>query len=84
MLVSAYTTGRSFLDRKITGQSFSVGLCYVLLLGVCMGWLLSLGKVSFLLTLVVIAIAAVGSSETCCRLLFACFPFFNVMGAMSR
>ena len=81
MLASAYATGRSFLDRKITGQSFSVGLCYVLLLGVCMGWLLSLGKVSFLLTLVVITIAAVGSSETCCRLLFVCFPFFNVMGA---
>lgn len=81
MLADAYATGRSFLDRKITGQSLSVGLCYVLLLGVCAGWLLSLGKASFLLTLGVVAIAVVGSSETCCRLLFACFPFFNVMGA---
>ncbi|MFR3924041.1 MAG: hypothetical protein ACLTXI_01790 [Collinsella sp.] len=81
MLTYAHDTGLSILNRKITGQSLSMGLSYVLLLGVCAGWLLSLGKVSFLLTLVVVAIAAVGSSETCCRLLFACFPFFNVMGA---
>ena len=81
MLTYAHATGLSILNRKITGQSLSMGLSYVLLLGVCAGWLLSLGKVSFLLTLVVVAIAAVGSSETCCRLLFACFPFFNVMGA---
>lgn len=81
MLTNAHATGLSILNRKITGQSLSMGLSYVLLLGVCAGWLLSLGKVSFLLTLVVVAIAAVGSSETCCRLLFACFPFFNVMGA---
>lgn len=81
MLVDACATGRSFLDRKITGQTLSIGLCYVLLIGVCASWLLSIGSVSFLLTLAIVAIAVAGSSETCCRLLFACFPFFNVMGA---
>ena len=81
MLADASVAGRFFLDRKITGQAVSMGLCYVLLIGICVGWLLSFGSVSFLLTLGIVAIAVVGSSETCCRLLFACLPFFNVMGA---
>lgn len=81
MLADAHALKRTLLDRKITGQNLSIGLCYVLLVGVCAGWLLFMGSASFLLTLAIVAIAAVGSSETCCRLLFACFPFFNVMGA---
>ena len=81
MVADVLASKRAFLDRKITGQVLSIGMCYALLVGVCVGWLLSMGSASFLLTLVIVAIAAVGSSETCCRLLFACFPFFNVMGA---
>ena len=40
MLTYAHATGLSILNRKITGQSLSMGLSYVLLLGVCAGWLL--------------------------------------------
>jgi hypothetical protein len=80
-MLAAAVSSRSLLNRRITGQTFSVGICYVLLIGVCGGWLFSIGSISFLLTLVIVAIAAVGTSETCCRFLFACLPFFNVMGA---
>ena len=81
MSIGTYVSGYSLLQRKISGQSFSIVLCYMLILGVCAGWLTSLSKVSLLLSFAICVIGFVGSSEICCRLIFVCFPFFNVMGA---
>lgn len=71
----------SFLERRIGWKELATAFTYVLLLLIGLAWLRMASSVALLCTLCIIAIALVSSSEICCRLIFICFPFFNIMGA---
>lgn len=80
-MTSGSAAGRaSFMEKRITRNQLTIGLIYVLLLGTGLAWLSGSGTVAFGISLVLVAVAAISSAETCCELLFVCFPFFNVMG----
>lgn len=68
------------LERRISRDQLTIGLAYFLLMGTGLAWLTGSGTAAFGLSLILVAIAAVSRTETCCELLFVCFPFFNVMG----
>lgn len=68
------------LNTSITRQGVAVTSVYCLLVLTGLLWTISAGSLAFLCTLAVLGIALVSSSETCCRLMFVCLPFFNIMG----
>ncbi len=68
------------LERKISRSQLVIGIAYVLLIGTGLSWLAGSGVGAFALTLLLIVLASISRTELCCELLFACFPFFNVMG----
>lgn len=75
---------RPFLSRilrkRIRGREMAVASAYFLLVAAGLAWTSSMGSVATLCSLAVCAVSLFSSSETCCRLLFICFPFFNIMG----
>lgn len=77
----ALPIGSSLLNKKIGWVELSILATYVFVVLAGLAWTRSMGGVAFLCTLCVLAIALVSSSEVCCRLLFVCFPFFNIMGS---
>lgn len=80
-MTSSFAEKRApFMEKKITGNQLTVGLTYLLFMGMGLAWLAGRGAAAFGLSLLLVAIAAISRTETCCELLFACFPFFNVMG----
>lgn len=78
---SSSSAGQGILEKRIGWPQLSIVLSYILLMVIGLAWTCSMGSVAFICTLAVLAIALVSSSETCCRLIFICFPFFNVMGS---
>lgn len=81
MSTRALPLGSSLLNKKIGWAEVSILATYALVVLAGLAWTRSMGSVAFLCTLCVLAIALVSSSEICCRLLFVCFPFFNIMGS---
>lgn len=77
-LISSHS---SILKKRIGWLELSIIFVYALLLLIGLSWARSMGSVAFASTLLILAIASVSSSEVCCRLLFVCFPFFNLMGS---
>lgn len=82
MSTRALSLGSSLLNKRIGWAEFSIFGAYAFVVLAGLAWTRSMGSVAFLCTLCVLVIAAVSSSEVCCRLLFACFPFFNIMGSV--
>lgn len=81
MSTRALPIGSSLLNKKIGSAELSILATYVFVVLAGLAWTRSMGSVAFLCTLCVLAIALISSSEICCRLLFVCFPFFNIMGS---
>lgn len=80
-MASRVATGRTpLLERRITRDQLAIGSAYVLLLCAGLAWLAGSGTAALACSLLLVAIAAISRAETCCELLFVCFPFFNVMG----
>lgn len=70
----------SFLEKRIGWIELSTVIAYTLLLLIGASWIQSADSLALLGTLCIISVALISSSEVCCRLLFICFPFFNIMG----
>lgn len=68
------------MERRITWHGFSMAMSYVLLVSVCLSWLRGLSTAALGSSLLVVLVSALAPAETSVCLLFACFPFFNVMG----
>lgn len=68
------------LNTKVAGQDVVVSAVYGLIVLAGLFWTISAGTLAFLCTVAILGIALVSSSETCCRLMFICLPFFNIMG----
>lgn len=81
MSTRALPLGNSLLNKKIGWAELSILATYVFVILAGLAWTRSMGSAAFLCTLCVLAVALVSSSEICCRLLFVCFPFFNIMGS---
>ena len=80
-LTSSVFIRGSILERRIGWPQLSVVFTYILLLAIGLVWTRSMGSVAFLCTILILGMALVSSSEICCKLIFICFPFFNVMGS---
>lgn len=76
----ASSLGSALLNKKIGWAELSILAAYAFVALAGLSWTKSMGSIAFLCTLCILAIALVSSSEICCRLLFVCFPFFNIMG----
>lgn len=78
--LGANSLSNRILNTSITGQGVAVTAAYGLIVLAGLLWTVSAGTLAFLCALAILGIALVSSSETCCRLIFICLPFFNIMG----
>lgn len=80
MVSGAAARRTPLLERRISRDQLTIGIAYILLMGTGLAWLAGSSTGAFALSLLLMAVAAASRTETCCELLFVCFPFFNVMG----
>lgn len=70
----------SIMNRPISPRLVIVCAAYLLLVATGFAWVNSKGTIAIACTALIILMSIFSSSEICCRLLFICMPFFNIMG----